>query len=575
MQKNWFRKGLVIGIIVLFVGVSISSSIAGYDKDIEKIDYIINKTETLNMESDDYNNLIKQAIESGVISKNNWLEQDKLLASDGTAEDYFGYVSIDGDYAIVGAPWDDDNGNESGSAYVFKRSGTAWTEQAKLFASDGAKWQCFGYHVSISGDYSVVGAYGDFDNGFFSGSAYVFKRSGTAWTEQAKLLASDGAIEDCFGGSVSIDGDYVIVGASYDDDNGNMSGSAYVFKRSGTAWTEQAKLLPSDGAAGDWFGGSVSIDGDYVIVGASYDDDNGNMSGSAYVFKRSGTAWTEQAKLLPSDGAAGDWFGGSVSIDGDYVIVGASYDDDNGNMSGSAYVFKRSGTAWTQQAKLLPSDGAAEEHFGISVSISGDYAIVGAIWNDDNGNASGSAYVFKKDNGGNQPILSNEHPVNISLEVERPPTELSATVEDPDGDVMDVHIRWKVICECCINNPDCCYNYNDSWIIVKTFNGVGNGTYNFIINESTAWLNDWIWGNTTYVWSINVTDGTTWTNETYQYTTSGSRYDVSNNDLVNFQDAGLVWIHRTSEVDYDGIYDVNQNGEVNFQDAGLTWVNRD
>ena len=355
MQKNWFRKGLVIGIIVLFVGVSISSSIAGYDKDIEKIDYIINKTETLNMESDDYNNLIKQAIESGVISKNNWLEQDKLLASDGTAEDYFGYVSIDGDYAIVGAPWDDDNGNESGSAYVFKRSGTAWT----------------------------------------------------------------------------------------------------------------------------------------------------------------------------------------------------------------------------QQAKLLPSDGAAEEHFGISVSISGDYAIVGAIWNDDNGNASGSAYVFKKDNGGNQPILSNEHPVNISLEVERPPTELSATVEDPDGDVMDVHIRWKVICECCINNPDCCYNYNDSWIIVKTFNGVGNGTYNFIINESTAWLNDWIWGNTTYVWSINVTDGTTWTNETYQYTTSGSRYDVSNNDLVNFQDAGLVWIHRTSEVDYDGIYDVNQNGEVNFQDAGLTWVNRD
>jgi len=174
------------------------------------------------------------------------------------------------------------------------------------------------------------------------------------------------------------------------------------------------------------------------------------------------------------------------------------------------------------------------------------------------------------------PVIYNEYPVNLSLGVERPPAELNVTVEDPNGDIMDVYIRWKVICECCIQNSNCCYSYDGDWITVKTFTGVGNGTYEFIpLDDVTIWLNDWIWGDTTYTWSVNVTDGTTWTNETYQYTTGGSRYDVNNNDLVNFQDAGFVWVHRTSEVAYDGLYDVNLDGQVNFQDAGLTWINRD
>jgi parallel beta-helix repeat protein len=174
------------------------------------------------------------------------------------------------------------------------------------------------------------------------------------------------------------------------------------------------------------------------------------------------------------------------------------------------------------------------------------------------------------------PVVYDEYPENESMDVERPPTELRVTVDDPNNDTLDVYIKWKVICECCINNSNCCYSYDDDWITVKNFTGVANGTYEFIPSDDvTIWLNDWIWGNTTYIWSVNVTDGTFWTNETYQYTTGGSRYDVNNNDLVNFQDAGLVWVHRTSEVCYDGLYDVNQDGQVNFQDAGLTWVNRD
>ncbi|TFB09772.1 choice-of-anchor D domain-containing protein, partial [Candidatus Marinimicrobia bacterium MT.SAG.3] len=327
-------------------------------------------------------------------SGTSWAEEAKLLPFDGAGSDLFGgSVSISGDYAVVGARLNDDNGNASGSAYVFKRTGTSWVEEAKLLPSDGAANDLFGGSVSISGDYAVVGAFTD-DNGLSSGSAYVFKRTGTSWAEEAKLLPSDGAGSDFFGISVSISGDLAIVGAYADDDNGLSSGSAYVFKRTGTSWAEEAKLLPSDGAGSDFFGISVSISGDLAIVGAYADDDNGLSSGSAYVFKRTGTSWAEEAKLLPVDGAGSDLFGFSVSISGDLAIVGAYANDDNGTDAGSAYVFKRTGTSWAEEAKLLPVDGAAIDQFGFSVSISGDYAVVGAVGDDDNGDGSGSAYLY-------------------------------------------------------------------------------------------------------------------------------------------------------------------------------------
>jgi len=216
------------------------------------------------------------------------------------------------------------------------------------------------------------------------------------WPEVDKLLASDGADHDRFGYSVSVSGDYAIIGAYYDDDKGSYSGSAYIFKYDGTVWYEQAKLTASDGAADDLFGHCVSISGDYAIIGAYLDDDHGSESGSAYIFKRDGETWYEQDKLTASDGAAGDVFGYSVSISGDYAIVGAWRDDDKGDDSGSAYIFKRDGSVWSEQVKLTASDGAAEDRFGYCVSVSGDYdyAIVGAYVDDDNGDYSGSAYMF-------------------------------------------------------------------------------------------------------------------------------------------------------------------------------------
>jgi hypothetical protein len=326
-----------------------------------------------------------------------WTQQAKLLASDGAAGDEFGYcVDLDGDTALVGAIHDDDNGADSGSAYVFTRSGFIWTQQAKLLTLDGAAGDQFGFYVSLDHDTAVISANWDDDNGNDSGSVYVFVRSGTTWTQQAKLLPSDGQAGDRFA-LCTLSGDTALIGTYYDDDNGIDSGSAYIFVRNGTTWMQQAKLLPSDGAAGDNFGFSTSIDGDTALVGTWKDDDNGADSGSVYVFVRSGTTWMQQAKLLPSDGAAGDQFGGySFSFSGNTALIGSPGDDDKGSNSGSAYVFVRSGTTWTQQAKILASDGAAGDQFGISTFIDGDTGLIGAPYDDDNGGNSGSAYVFTR-----------------------------------------------------------------------------------------------------------------------------------------------------------------------------------
>ena len=324
-----------------------------------------------------------------------WTETQKLLASDGAANDLFGGCLVfSGDTALITSAQDNDNGHYSGSAYVYIRTGTTLTQQAKLLPSDGAAEDQFGYCASIDGDTALIGALLDDDNGVDSGSAYIFTRTGTTWTQQAKLLASDGQAGDRFGGSIAVSGDTALIGAYYDDDNGVDSGSMYVFTRSGTTWTEQQKFHPSDGAAGDMFGGIVSLSGDSALIGAGGDD---NYTGAAYVFTRNGTIWTQQAKLLASDGAVNDQFGiWGLSLDSDTALIGAYYDDDMGSNSGSAYIFTRTGTTWAQEQKLLASDGAVNDNFGGWVALSGDTALIGAWQNDDMGSNSGSAYVFTK-----------------------------------------------------------------------------------------------------------------------------------------------------------------------------------
>ena len=368
-----------------------------------------------------------------VRSGGTWIQQQKLTRSGAVAGDNFAYsVSVSGDTAIVGAHLDDGDGFESGSAFVFTRSGGTWTEQQRLTSSDIVARDKFGCSVSVSGDTIIIGAYGDDDAGSNSGSAYVFRQSGGTWTQQKKLTASDGAAQDYFGYTVSVSGDTAIVGAWGNDDAGANSGSTYVFWFNGGTWTEQQKLTASDGAEGDHFGYSLSVSGDTAIIGAYEDDDDGSESGSAYIFERSGVTWTVQQKLTASDAAAEDYFGYSVSVSGDTVIVGAHYDDDVGGSSGSAYVFARSGATWTQREKLTASDGVANDIFGISVSLSGDTAVVGSYGDDDGGSSSGSAYLFQHSAGSpGGSISTGSGPVSITadkIDLQGPITAAGQTV---------------------------------------------------------------------------------------------------------------------------------------------------
>ena len=338
---------------------------------------------------------------------NTWDAGTKIVATDAAQADYFGRsVAISGEYAIVGAYLDDDGGPQSGSAYIFRRTGTnTWGEQYKIVATDDAPGDIFGTSVAIDGDYAIVGAYGNTDGGYDSGSAYIFRRTGTnTWDAGTKIIATDAAVYDKFGWSVAISGDYAIVGAYANTDAGTNSGSAYIFRRTGTnTWDTGTKIVASDLAARDYFGWSVAISGDYAIVGAHKDDDGGTDSGSAYIFRRTGTnTWDTGTKILASDAATNDWFGFSVAIDGSYAIVGAHKDDRPGQPgnddSGSAYIFRRTGTnTWDTGTKIVATDAAYLDRFGFSVAIDRDYAIVGAYGDDDGGTASGSAYIYNLD----------------------------------------------------------------------------------------------------------------------------------------------------------------------------------
>ena len=350
-----------------------------------------------------------------------WVEEQKLLASDGAEFDQFGgSVSISGtpgnEVAIVGAFSDGDNGMYSGSAYIYRFNGVTWVEETKLLASDGAEFDSFGWSVSISGapgnEIAIVGVPSDDDNGTDSGSAYIYRFNGVTWVQEQKLLASDGAAGDIFGLAVSLSGtpgnEVAIVGEHLGDGIVTVSGTAYIYRFNGVTWVEEQKLLASDGAESDLFGGSVSISGapgnEVAIVGAYGHADNFSWSGAAYIYRFNGVNWVEEAKLLASDGKTNDRFGLSVSISGtsgnEVAIVGAYGHADNGTDSGSAYIYRFNGVNWVEGQKLLASDAAASDFFGYSVSISGasgnEIAIVGAFLDDnDNGTDSGSAYVFK------------------------------------------------------------------------------------------------------------------------------------------------------------------------------------
>jgi FG-GAP repeat len=418
-----------------------------------------------------------------------WTQQAYVKPSNLNAGDFFGYSNaISGDTVIIGAHQEDSNQTtidsgttasadnsalNAGAAYIFKRSGSTWNQEAYLKAPNSGANDVFGYRVSINGDTAVVGAYLEDSNqttitngttatsddtSSNSGAVYVFKRTGSTWTQEAYIKAENNDSSDQFGWVVDIDGDTILVTAVGEnsaqttitngstasaDNSAANAGAAYIYKRTGTNWVQEAYLKASNAEANDQFGYYGAIEGDTVAIGANEEDSNqttisnsttsspdntATNSGAVYIFKRQGVNWAQEAYLKASNSGIGDEFGFSVSISGNVVVVGASGEDSNqttisngsvaasdnsASSAGAAYVYRRTGSTWAEEAYLKASNAGAADYFGWATCVQGDTIIVSAIGEDSSQNihgdgssasaddsylSSGAVYVFKRIN---------------------------------------------------------------------------------------------------------------------------------------------------------------------------------
>jgi LPXTG-site transpeptidase (sortase) family protein len=339
------------------------------------------------------------------------IQTNSLVASDAAFLDEFGWsVAVSGDTIVIGARNHDPIVGDkilgsAGAVYVFVRSGNDWIQDAKLLPNDPQTGGAFGVSVAIDDGTILVGASGyDVKKESDVGAAYVFVRQGGAWKQQARLTPSDGDAGDSFGVSVALNGDTAVIGAD-SKDTGMLpdAGAAYVFRRSGKTWWEQARLVDLDGEPGDYFGNAVAIDNNLIVVGATEANPLGLRGpGQAFVFQKSGSSWTQAAELAAEDGRSGDFFGESVAISGETIVVGANMKDpDLGSgritSAGAAYVFEPRNGSWQQQAILTAKDARPFDHFGRSVAISGGQIIVGASDKERFGTSRvGAAYLFTR-----------------------------------------------------------------------------------------------------------------------------------------------------------------------------------
>ena len=332
-----------------------------------------------------------------------WALQQTIEAGDAAASDQFGYsLAVDGDSLIVGAPYRDEGAaTDAGAAYTFTRSTGVWTQAQKLTAPAPQGLARFGWAVALSADLSLVGSPAeDTIAGIDAGTSYVYERNTGTWSLQTNLSNGEAGAGDRFGWSVALDGNTVVAGSRSDDTvAGADTGSVYVFTTDGSAWTLQTTILPGDAGVGDLFGSSVSLVGDSLAVGApSHDATSIADSGAAYVWVRSASVWSQQAKLIAPTPQLGAELGTQISMNGDTVIAGAPLHDLPSKVdAGSAFVFFRNGVSWSSQQQLTASDSAASDLFGSAVGISGNTAVVGAPQNDTGAGAdAGSAYIYNR-----------------------------------------------------------------------------------------------------------------------------------------------------------------------------------
>lgn len=331
-----------------------------------------------------------------------WSQEAKITSAAPSPGDRFGFsVALDAETAVIGAVGAADVGQAGGAAYVFGRVGGTWSQEAKLLASDGAAWDQFGRSVAVSSGTAVIGAWHHDAGAADAGAAYVFVNDGGGWRQEAKLTAPGGAAQDSLGVAVALDGDRALTGAFKVNQDGEEAGAAYMFLRSGSVWELEQWLLSNEDPITTLAGYRLALDGDTVLVGSptkSFFSPAASESVGVYV--RSGPGWIEQARLAPSDLSARDRFGFSLDLEGDLAAIAAFEQDSRGINAGAVYLFRRSGSVWSQEAKIWPETFAEGDLFGVCVAFSNGRLLIGAPLEDESGSNSGAAYVFRDEGGG-------------------------------------------------------------------------------------------------------------------------------------------------------------------------------
>ena len=317
----------------------------------------------------------------------NWTKEQCLSEEDEApnSDDGYGVIAVSGNTLVVGAAFDVTNGVIGGAVYVYVRDGHTWSLQQKLFASDRANFLQFGVAVDVVGDTIVVGAHGDNDEGFQTGAAYVFRRNGTTWTEEQKLKASDAAPDSAFGSSVALSEQTIAIGAPGESSGALSSGAVYVFVNDGTSWQQQGKIKANSTMNNQQLGSTVSVSGDTIVaaapgelIGEPADDFNNVLSkGAVYIFDRTGTSWDHQKRFFERDRNRTGGFAVRAAIDGDTIIVGDPTYDAGARFTGAVYVFERKGNGWSLKHTLAANDGQFLQAMGFSIAVSGDTVIAG------------------------------------------------------------------------------------------------------------------------------------------------------------------------------------------------------
>lgn len=325
-----------------------------------------------------------------------FVEAQKLVASDASSSDQFGWcVAIDANTLVVGARGADSVFALTGAVYVFERIGTTWQETAKLLAATPHYNMGFGWDVAIHGDRIAVGARDENNRG----AAYVFERAAGAWTQVARLTASDGQLWDFFGECVAISGDRVLVGSSTDAPGGVDQGAAYLYEFNGVSWIQAQKLYASDGLTQNFFSSDVALSGGRALIGASKHSHGLSVSGSAYSFERFGAAWSETQELRAHAPRVGANYGVQIAMSGDLAVVGAYAESHTVNHGGAGYVLRCNGSVWEEIGRLIHNDVQANDVLGTSVALSGTRCVVGVPDRDELCPTaplcgSGAVYVF-------------------------------------------------------------------------------------------------------------------------------------------------------------------------------------